>query len=309
MTLRFSFVIPSYNAARYLKDCLDSIYSLDLGENQREVIVVNDGSTDDTDILLSDYKNRNNGLIVINQENRGLSIARNVGLQAANGEYVYFVDADDVLKKVDFSKVTEYAEQGIDVIGIDIVQREQDGTCHAYKRYDYIYNNVYSPAASFMNNKNLMPCVFAYIFRREFLVSNSLFFTPGIYHEDEDFTPRVFASAKSFVAVRLPLYERILRCESITTTTDRHKQHKRLHDMVGVIKRLDSMHIPSMQCKLDYLAVDTLRLLIRQKHSTEVKREIIESLREIGYFPLHWRLEPKHILFNTFTRIMFYAYS
>lgn len=303
----FSFVIPSYNAARYLEDCLNSIYSLDLGKNQREVIVVNDGSTDETESLTEAYKARHQELIVITQQqNRGLSAARNVGLSKAAGDYVYFVDADDILLKgADLTRVMDYASQGIDIISVDIVQRDMDGIRRMYKRYDYEYDRIYRPASTFMNNRNLMPCVVAYWYRREFLTQGSLWFTEGIFHEDEDFTPRAFARARDFVAVRVSLYERILRHGSITTTTDEGKQQQKLRNMVSVIEKLDSMQIPEMKCKLEYLTVDVLILLIRQRHPRQVRRDIIASLRKKGYFPLHWRWEPKYVVFNMITRILF----
>ncbi len=95
--LLLSFVIPAYNAEPYLKECLDSIYRLDMQGRGYEVIVVNDGSTDSTAEFLQGYAQDHAELVVITQENRGFSAVRNVGMLVAKGEYLCFMDADDRL--------------------------------------------------------------------------------------------------------------------------------------------------------------------------------------------------------------------
>lgn len=299
-----SFIIPAFNAASYIKDCLDSIYALDLQGHGREVIVVNDGSTDGTGLLLESYS-EGRDLVIINQSNEGLSAARNTGLEKASGDYVCFVDADDRLLASPLNDVLCYMKQGIDVIGVDIVERLQNGCSHPYRRYIPQYDRIYRRAEEFMRGRNLMPCVVAYLYRREFLNAEKLRFLPGIYHEDEEFTPRVFAVADDFVATNITLYERIVRDESITTTTDKAKQKQKLRDLLFVIRKLNDMGIESMQCKLDWLAVDILRLLLRQHHDKRFVGEIVAGLHVLGYFPLRWHWNVKHILFNIYTRIQF----
>lgn len=298
-----SFIIPAFNAALYIKDCLDSIYALELKGYGREVIVVNDGSTDNTASLLESY-NEYRDLVIISQSNKGLSVARNTGLEKACGDYICFVDVDDRLLRVSLDDVLHYVNQGIDIIGINLVERLQNGSSHPYRRYIPQYNRVYCRAEEFMRGRNLMPCVVAYLYRREFLNVEKLRFMPGIYHEDEEFTPRVFAAADSFVATNVTLYERILRSESITTTTDEARQKQRLRDLLFIVKRLDAMDIESMRQKLDWLAVDTLRLLLRQHHDKQFVNEIVTGLRVLGYFPLRWHWHWKHILFNFYTRVL-----
>lgn len=306
--MKLSFIIPSYNAAAYLMACLDSIYSLDIKEYGREVIVVNDGSEDNTAALLEEYRLKHDDIVVITQENSGLSMARNAGIDKATGDYVCFVDADDILRNVDVSAVLSVLTRGIDVVSIDMVERNECGKVYPYRRYITPYNKVFCPAKHFMKGRNLMPCAVTYLYRKAFLDSNNLRFLPGVYHEDEEFTPRVFALAKSFYAVPVVLYERILRKESITTTTDKGKQQKKLRDMVAILRRLDIFaheneeRFEAMKCKLSYLTVDILRLLLREKHDREFRNEILRELKIMGYFPLPWRWNYKYIAFNILTR-------
>ncbi len=92
--MKVSVVIPCYNSAPWLAECLDSV----LGQSFKnlEVICVNDGSLDETPDILQKYQSMNSRVAVITQKNRGLSSSRNVGLGAASGNYVYFLDSDDV---------------------------------------------------------------------------------------------------------------------------------------------------------------------------------------------------------------------
>ena len=179
-----------------------------------------------------------------------------------------------------------------------------------YRRYVPEYNKLYEPARKFMQGRNLMPCVVAYFFRREFLDQEQMQFTEGIYHEDEDFTVRAFAKGASFKALNVDWYERLLHAESITTTTDVEKQQRRLRDLVKILRKLDGLADADpelrvcMQYKLDYLAVDMLRLLLRQRHPKVFRQEIVGAMRTLGYFPLHWHWEWKYILFNLYTQIM-----
>lgn len=305
-----SFIVPAYNAADYLWRCLDSIHAIDLKGCGREVIVVNDGSTDNTAAVLAEYKAAHPAVRVLEQENLGLSVARNAGISAANGKYLHFVDADDELSPQCYMAGLVFTLLGgdIDIVGINVSERGTDGQEMAYRRYVPLYNKVYTPARQFLKDRNLMPCVWAYIFRREFLPQWELAFTTGIYHEDEDFTTRAFLLAESFVAVDADLYLRILRKGSITTTTDPEKQRRRLRDVVAIIRRLDDFTAGNAEwrdcaaCKMDYLVVDTLRVMWTQRHDAAFQAEIVGALRDMGRFPLRWRWEFKYILFNIYAR-------
>ena len=92
--MKLSVIIPAYNAEKEIGKCIDSI--LNTNHTDFEVIVVNDGSTDNTKQILNSYLDSH--LIKIHKENEGVSVARNVGIKNATGDYVLFVDADDLLE-------------------------------------------------------------------------------------------------------------------------------------------------------------------------------------------------------------------
>ena len=96
MIPKISIIVPVYNSEKYIKKCLDSILNQTLSDI--EIILINDGSTDNTKNIIEDYANTDSRIILINQENSGPSVSRNKGINIARGKYLGFVDADDYLE-------------------------------------------------------------------------------------------------------------------------------------------------------------------------------------------------------------------
>lgn len=110
-----SIIIPVYNAEKYIANCVNSLIKQTLSEC--EFIFINDGSEDNSEVILHDYLNRDCRIIILNQKNLGVSAARNAGLKVANGNYIGFVDADDHVEPNMFEKMYKEAlAQKCDVI-------------------------------------------------------------------------------------------------------------------------------------------------------------------------------------------------
>ena len=100
---KISVIVPVYNVEKYLSECLDSVLSQD--EKDIEVICVNDGSTDKSLEILKEYKEKDDRIIIVTQDNKGLAEARNSGLNVAKGEYIFFLDSDDKMREGTLSKL------------------------------------------------------------------------------------------------------------------------------------------------------------------------------------------------------------
>ena len=107
--MKLSIIIPAYNTEKYIKQCIDSVINIWNIEN--EIIVVNDGSTDRTKDILKEYTENNDRIKVITQENQGASAARNTGIKASIGDYIYFLDSDDWIDTVSFEKIIRQLEE------------------------------------------------------------------------------------------------------------------------------------------------------------------------------------------------------
>ena len=119
-----SIIVPVYNVENYMEECLDSI------KNQThkdiEVILVNDGSTDGSREICERYCEKDSRFKLINQENQGLSEARNVGVRVSTGEYIFFVDSDDVVKVDILEILLSFMAEDVDIVGCSYSHQKED---------------------------------------------------------------------------------------------------------------------------------------------------------------------------------------
>ena len=225
-----SIVVPAYNVASFIGKCLESLWTQDLPESGYEVIVVNDGSTDDTLSVIGRFLAAHSNGRVFSQENKGLSEARNKGLREARGEYVWFVDSDDWIEKDCLKGICEEA-LGSDILAIGAVNYTEGGEQSGVFAYSCPESLT---GDSFLRRQrdHLNPCVPFYIYRRGFLMANGLSFYPGIYHEDSEFTPRAVAKAGPVAVSTGTWYKRLVREGSIMRTVN----PKRPKDMLTAMK-------------------------------------------------------------------------
>lgn len=125
--MKLSIILPIYNVEQYIGDTLKSIYSQKIDETLFELIAVNDGTPDNSMKIVNEFANVHNNLHIINQENQGLSCARNIGLNLAKGDYIWFIDSDDTLEKDSISKVIQYIQStpDIEIWGFNIIRVQE----------------------------------------------------------------------------------------------------------------------------------------------------------------------------------------
>ncbi len=217
----FSVIIPIYNTAVYLDDCLRSVVC-QLPEQEVEIICINDGSTDDSVTVLQPYLARYPNIRLINQPNAGLSAARNTGLRAASGEYVLFQDSDDWLTSnaIDVLKKELIEHENIDVLAFAGQNYNED--TKQYETVEPIPTGEYATGMDYYNHfastNRQFPfvCVVLRAYRRQFLLENGLFFGEGLLHEDNLFTPLVCYKAGRVREISDVLYIYRHRSGSIT---------------------------------------------------------------------------------------------
>ncbi|MCJ7689722.1 MAG: glycosyltransferase [Clostridiaceae bacterium] len=215
-----SIIIPVYNVQEYLSECLDSVINQTI--KNKEIIIVNDGSTDNCTEILAEYKIKFPELIIINQENRGISETRNVGLSAAIGEYIAFVDSDDFIEKCMFERMYNTAKrEKSDVVMCNYILYNQ--TSHEQNTGKYVIEG--SSEEGYINRtksleKFLTNDIKAYVWNK--LVKRALFTEHEILFPDfkvcED-TPVVFlllAHSKRIFSIKDPLYYYRQREDSLT---------------------------------------------------------------------------------------------
>lgn len=176
---KISVIMPVYNVAAYLPKCLDSIINQTF--NDLEIICINDCSTDNSLQILKEYEKKDKRIKVIaNKENVGAALTRNVGIDMAKGEYIYFMDSDDWLETDYLAVMLQTIEQvNTDIIlNLNIIQE----TPEISKPYEYAANVKISPQGEYWDKWRIItdsPCLlWARLYRREFLEKNHLRLSP-----------------------------------------------------------------------------------------------------------------------------------
>ena len=142
---KISVIIAAYNAEEYLSETMDSIFLQTMDNSEYEVIVINDGSSDNTLSILNSYKKNYPNLIIIDKENGGPSSARNAGLDIAQGEYVFFFDADDLLEPEALSTMYDtISEKHSDLLigKYDIFNRHTTIEIHNLDNFCLLYTSI-----------------------------------------------------------------------------------------------------------------------------------------------------------------------
>ena len=313
--MQISIIIPAYNAAKYLNRCIESVAEQNLPHDCYEVIVVNDGSTDNTIDILDFLCCKYSCLRYVSTPNGGLSRARNRGIAEASGEYLLFLDSDDsfapnVLRQIyeEMSKsrldmmLLDYVHISFNGTLLDIPYRISQNSREVVSGRDFLLADCYPP----------MICVYAY--RRAFLAENALEMIP-IWHEDEEFTPRSIYFAQRIKYVSLTFYNYYQNSDSYTN------QYSESHAL-NIIAAMESLHRFSVtfctekQVKKyfdNHIAVILMRLFKNSVRRNEPGQEaMIERVKAGRLLPLkpqkrtfyYWVFNLSPLLFVMYYRLI-----
>lgn len=249
--MKLSIIVPVFNVEEYIRPCIESILRQGLDEDCYEIIIINDGTPDNSMEVIADIIEAHQNILVINQENQGLSIARNNGLQKASGDYILFVDSDDLL----INNCVQYLlDQAIsskaDLIVADFLKMSNEQILQlSSKSFIQKSGNIQKRTGKelFLQDLNPYCCqVWRTMYRRAFLNDNNLRFIPHIIFEDIPFTQQCYLKASLCLRIdwTFIIYR---RCQtSITSSFDLKKAKDyciaitktwELKDLKGISKR------------------------------------------------------------------------
>lgn len=205
---QISVIIPVYNTEKYLPACLDSVCSQTFQDI--EIICVNDGSTDKSGEILAKYAEQDKRIVIINQENKGLSGARNTGIQKTNGQYICFVDSDDRLPNFALQTLHQIAQ----TTDADVVMSEKR-LSHPVLSSGAVHWQVHTNIMEdFVNNPDIFSSACNKLYRGDLIKNQS--FIEGIYFEDWPFLTTLMGKIKKFATTQTPCY--IYREDNESTT-------------------------------------------------------------------------------------------
>lgn len=218
---KVSVIIPVYNTGEYVEEAVCSITNQTLSD--LEIIIVNDGSTDNSLYIVTQLQNKDSRITTYSQENKGLSAARNKGLSYAIGDYIYFMDSDDILNKNALKACFDKcSSENLDFTFFDAESFSDDNITLSlsYNRKGKICTEEQTGLQSLnalIDASQYKSSVCLLFIDRNYLNSLSLDFLPGIIHEDQLFTAKLFAQAQKVAYIPETFFYRRLRPGSIMT--------------------------------------------------------------------------------------------
>lgn len=277
---KFSIIVPVYNVEKYIKKCLDSIFNQSFKDF--EVIVVNDGTKDNSMDIVKKYDVK-----VINQENSGLSEARNTGVKSAKGEYIIFLDSDDFIEKDLLKEINDSLKNKPDVVRFQI-QDYKDGKVTNKYNEEPFKNLDGVEALKKITNYHYVENAWAYAIKRSYYEKEKFSFKKGTYHEDFGLTPLIIIKAKKVNSIDYLGYNYVQREGSIMSSKDYEKTKKKVEDFYNHYKYLIS--------EVDKLKVDTTYFKSFISNSLILK---ITELKSNEYKEYKRKLKEEKVFDNT----------
>ena len=266
-----SIIIPVYNAERYLRQCIESVIAQTFKD--WETILVNDGSKDGSLAICQEYTSKDDRIKVIDKPNGGPSSARNRGLDEAQGEYVYFMDADDWIERGLLEKLLPFSnDDNYDIVFIGFVQDFNDG--------HQIFSSAFDTDTT-KQSKDVIICrlykeqIYGWscckLYRREIIEKYHIRFDESLrLWEDELFTSEFLRYAKSIKSVEGHPYHYICHEESIMHTNDKR------YEKVFLSARMNEALMP--------IANDELKDYINDTYNKELKYSLLMALKNEVYY-------------------------
>lgn len=229
--MKISVIVPVYNVEHFLSECVDSI--INQRYNNLEILLIDDGSTDKSGEICDKYSKKDSRIKTIHQSNKGLSGARNAALDIASGDYITFVDSDDIIESDMVSTMVNYIEDGIDIVACQLkrinengenlknvvdlnINKKITGTSEIMKAYQ-VYNDIDTPACGKLYKRSLF---------------DNVRFPENKIHEDVFTTYRILSLCNSLVVLSNSYYGYRVRSNSITQSQFKEKNMDLLEAMI-----------------------------------------------------------------------------
>lgn len=208
-----SIIVPIYNVEKFLPICVESL--LNQIYTNLEIILVDDGSTDNSPEICDNFALKDSRIKVIHKENGGMSDARNAGIEIATGDYIGFVDSDDYIEKEMYqTMLAEALENDAQIVECDSYAVYKDDKTEVYKSFDYkLYTNNRDIIYGYIREGTIQTVVWNKLYTRDII--GDIRFEFGKYHEDEIFTYQVLAKTTRLVHINKLYYYYVQRKGSV----------------------------------------------------------------------------------------------
>lgn len=303
----YSFIITIYNVERYLERCIESV--LNQTENDYEIILINDGSTDNSSKICEEYKIKYENISVVHTPNKGVSSARNRGILEAKGNYLLILDADDFIESDLISYLNHYLDNGmsIDVLTTNYrkIKNNQLTLFENTPMKGVVTGNSFLKFQ--LENDTSSDAVWRNVYRKQFIIDNKLFFKENYVYEDNLWTPVVFLKAKSVIVADFIFYNYMIRPNSITQQKNKTKHASDLlfvtNELVDIYQKIQDTELRNHLNKDLYIKYFTAFFM--GKHLSKKYVYNVKFMRENA----HSRTEKFHVFIFSKSRFIFYHFT
>jgi len=280
---KFSIIIPVYNVEKYLSDCMNSLINQTYGDI--EIICVNDGSEDNSLGILESFAQNDGRIKIINQENKGVSAARNTGLENATGEYVLFVDSDDWLEINACEKINSVIAPDIDIVFCNGNTRNANGSVVVLQENNPVLdkkNNFFEYIEECFKSLNLRS-VWGKAYSREYLKKNNIKFLEDLWFGEDTYflmcnmckNPQIYVMEDCLYNYRIYAQNSLSKVDCV----------KRYQQQLLLLQRLEDLFNQNPNSLLEFCAInDTFRILTyfcKNIPFTNYKKTYLASMKSV----------------------------
>ncbi|GGZ68874.1 glycosyltransferase [Algibacter mikhailovii] len=298
--MKLSIIIPVYNVEKYIAYCLDSLLNQNLRGDEYEILIIDDGSKDNSVLIARNYLDKNKNIHIHSQKNAGVGCARNTGLDLAKGEYIYFIDPDDYLAANILGEILNKCyENSLDILTFNskstISSKMYNSTS---KNEDLIISKVMS-GEDYIGEYGYANEVWWYIIKKELVSKLRLRFIKGRWMEDAIFTINIFLGANCMAHLPIDAHRHVKAPGSAMTNRDREHFLKVIFDNENAAKTFKPIidKLESNKSNIKCLKFVKSRqqsfvffMLYRMLFS-HIKKDQMNSvfcnMKEIGAYPLN----------------------
>ena len=300
--MKLSVIIPMYNAEKYIERCLDSLLNQNIAEDDFEVLILNDGSFDNSPEIVEKYSKRHKNIILYNDENEGPDAKRNKGIRLSRAKYIYFVDADDYLAYNTLGVLLEFAlKKDLDVLGFE-----------SLFTYDNDNFNLETPISEIAKPKivegteileeyrNMRYEIWWYLIKKDFLTGLGVSFDPTNVCADVMVTLQLFLNAKKTAFYPVEVYRYYQSTDSITRSDSKESLLKLISsfkstivgysDLINKLEQ-DKKHtspkvMDNLRYRRDYFVFFIIPQMIKAGYSYNQIKENLNLFKNSNAYPI-----------------------
>ncbi len=298
--MKLSVLIPMYNAATYIGNCLDSINKQGLLKEEFEVIIIDDGSTDNSLDVVSSYLTAHDNYTLYKEFNSGSDSTRNKLLKYAKGDYIYFIDSDDYLAYNSLNKILDHAVNNkLDFVGFDTLKTK------SLSEFEFAKNKpstfpILDGFQFLKENRHLRHEVWWYILKKDLVISNDIWFDSNGNNSDVVFTLKSIIKAKKLAYYPIAIHRYVQTPSSVMRSKNRNNKRKLIDSMFSMIISYSkfincieheafvhkSIIIDNLKFRRDVFVFFNIINMIREKYSKVDLNDRLKQLQTVEAYPI-----------------------